>query len=87
MAGCVDNLDFFKVSVQKLSLDGKNVTATAVVLLHGDGLRETRTCNWCITADEREEKKRHKREKNKSFDSIHMTKVHLIFMRKKYKTK
>lgn len=55
MEGCVDNLDFFKVSVQKLSSDGKDVTATAVILLNGDGLRETRTWNWSVAADEREE--------------------------------
>ncbi len=65
MAGCVDNLDFFKVSVQKLSSHGKNVTATAVVLLNGDGLRGTRTWNWSVTADEREEKRDTKEKKIK----------------------
>lgn len=42
MAGCVDDLNLFKVSVQKLAPDREDVTAATVILLYCYRLRETR---------------------------------------------
>lgn len=53
VAGCVDDLNLFKVSVQKLAPDSKDVTAAAVILFYCYRLRETRP-GAGRTANERE---------------------------------
>lgn len=74
VAGRVDDLNLFQVSVQKLAPDSKDVTAATVVLLDGHRLRETRP-GAGRTANERHReiglkiKKRNKERPKQTFPS------------------
>lgn len=78
MAGSVDNVNLLEVPVQEVSTDGQDVAATAIILLHCHGLRQTGAWGWCTAAQRQERGKKYVIKVPKEKQDTHSERVNYL---------